>query len=231
MRLALIGKSISHSQSPRIYQKLLASLESYDLLDYPTEASLPDLGVLAKTYSGLNLTSPYKKHYAQKVDIHDELTKKLGAINTISFLGDRPVGLNTDLKAIEELLVYYQKRFSSVQILVLGGGVMAQATHLVAKALRLEILILARQEYGDLSRIDLKQWHRNDHQMIVINACSRDFTFEGETTGEEIFWDYNYHHVPHQISLPFKVREYHDGLEMLYLQAKAAVAFWSDNKG
>lgn len=228
MRLALIGKEIGHSRSPYLYQKILGPKVIYDLIDVEKN-QLPLLSTLAATYDGLNITSPYKEHYLDQVKIEDDLVLALGAINTIELKSANYLATNTDLIAVRSLLKNYKSQHTRIHIVLLGTGVMARVISLVAKELDISIASLGRKSHPDMSSLDLKSFESSSAQNLVINACSRDFVFQGAVDPNAIFWDLNYHFLPHQNTLPFIVKEYHDGQEMLFLQAKAAVMFWNKN--
>jgi shikimate dehydrogenase len=228
MKLALIGKSISHSRSPYLYQQILGHETAYDLIDVDIK-QLPLLSELSLKYDGINITSPYKENYIDQVKMEDELVLALGAINTIDLRTAPYLATNTDLLAVRSLLKSYVSRFPQLHLILLGSGVMARVIGLVAKELKISIVSLGRKSHPDVSTLALKPFESTSAQNLVINACSRDFIFQGSLDPNAIFWDLNYHFLPHQNTLPFKVKEYHDGQEMLFLQAKAAVHFWNAN--
>jgi shikimate dehydrogenase len=229
MRLGLLGYPINHSRSPELYQEFLGKhLTHYHLLSYETEEEIPSLTELAKSYDGLNITSPYKKHFVKDVTIESDLVQKIGAINTISLNAKGYFGTNTDVVAVEEILLQYQKQFGNLHLIILGGGVMAKVTTLVASKLNISINNLSRSVNGDLSKLDLTVLRKNTAQNIVVNACSREFIFKGIISREDIFWDFNYNFIPHQNTLPSMTKLYEDGLELLRLQAQAAITFWQE---
>ena len=228
MKLGLLGYPIAHSLSPKLYDMILGDkLTSYELFPCPTPADVPSLEELSKKLDGLNITTPYKTHFMQDVIIESPLVKEIGAINTIAFTPNGHFATNTDVIAVEEILGNYKKKFPSLHLILLGSGVMAQMTILVAKKLGLSFEQLSRKSHGDMSQIDLRHFRKEGAQNIVINGCSRDFVFTGGISSEDIFWDYNYSFLPHQNSLTSRVKSYQDGQEMLELQARAAVNFWS----
>jgi shikimate dehydrogenase len=230
MRLALIGKSISHSASPALYQKLLGADITYELLDVPSEAELPSLAELAQTYDGINITSPYKRFYFHESLVRDDVVRSLGALNTLSFSGNGTLATNTDVIAVRKILKNFQQKYSNLSIILLGSGVMAKVTQLVCGELGLSLQTFSRSQRPHLDTLDLCSLRTGGEQMLVINSCSREFVFKGACSGEEIFWDYNYDFIPHQTTLPLRVKDYQDGREMLTLQAQAAVDFWLRNK-
>ena len=229
MKLGLIGKNISHSGSPAIYKKLIGPNIQYDLIDIAEAKVLPSLDWLKQNYAGINITSPYKTHYFDQVHIQDPAVKQLGAINTLAFTGNGVEATNTDLIAVRSILQNFQAKFPQLNLIVLGSGVMAQLTMILAHELKLSVQQLSRSKQANLAKLDLQNFEDSSSQNIVINACSRDFIFSGKQSSTNIFWDYNYHFLPHQNTLPLTVKEYQDGQEMLYLQAVAAKNFWFHN--
>lgn len=229
MRLGLIGKNISHSGSPSIYKKLIGAHIQYDLIDVAAASKLPSLESLKQQYAGINITSPYKTHYFNQVHTPDPAVRELGAINTLAFTAQGIEATNTDLIAVRFILNRYKSKYPHLNLIILGSGVMAQLTMILARELSLSFQCLSRSQHGNLDTLDLQKYELPTSQNIVINACSRDFVFVGKQSSSNIFWDYNYHFLPHQNTLPFQVKEYQDGQEMLYLQAIAAHQFWIHN--
>lgn len=229
MRLGLLGYPVKHSRSPELYRRFLGNeLTSYELFSCEKKEDIPSLETFRKSLDGLNITSPYKEHFVNQIEIPSALVRSLGAVNTLAFVGEKTYGTNTDLVAIVEILKNYLRDYKAVKILLLGDGVMARVTTLVAHDLNIPVLQFSRKTTSDFNHLDLRVHHQHDVQNIIINSCSREFVFNGQVSGEEIFWDYNYAFAPHENSLPGMVKLYQDGQEMLELQAKAAINFWKE---
>lgn len=230
MKLGLLGYPITHSLSPKLYDDFLKTeLESYDLFSYPVASGIPDLTYFSSKLDGLNITAPYKKHFIDQIEIRSELVKKIGAVNTLAFLKNGSVvGTNTDVIAVVEILQRFLIRHLKLKIFLIGDGVMANITKLVAVDLDIPLVQFSRKNHHDLAKLDLTSTGEDESQVLIINSCSRDYIFQAQTTGDEIFWDYNYSFLPHQNSLPSMVKSYQDGQEMLELQAKAAIKFWKE---
>lgn len=229
MKLGLIGKNISHSRSPAIYKKLISANIEYSLIDANSAEALPSVLELKSRFDGINITSPYKRHYVNDVHISDVEVKQLGAINCLSFTAAGVFATNTDLLAVRSILKRFKANYSSLHLIILGRGVMGQLTEIVASGLGLSFVTLERKN-GLTANCDLRPYQQSGSQNLIINACSRDLIFTGELAQSSIFWDYNYNFLPHQNTLPFRVKMYIDGQEMLWLQAQAAVEFWNTTK-
>jgi len=101
LHLGLIGDNIAASRSPLLH--VLAGRQNglrvrYDRLVPPTMA-MPFDAVFdhaAAEFRGVNVTYPYKEKAVARVTIHDPLVRAIGAINTVLFEPDGPVGHNTD---------------------------------------------------------------------------------------------------------------------------------------
>lgn len=231
MKLGLLGFPIDHSLSPRLYKELLGDqLESYDKFSFRSALEIPSLSFFASKLDGLNITSPYKTHFVSQAKIESDLVRDLGIINTISFKNATPEATNTDLIAVDKILSEFQKEYPILNIILLGDGSMAKLTKIVAHAKNIPIRQFSRKSQTAIHELDLRPFHAMGIQNLIINACSRDYIFQGKLSGDEIFWDYNYSFIPHQNNLPSQVKSYIDGQEMLLLQAQAAVHFWSQVK-
>lgn len=226
MKLALLGFPIQHSLSPKLYREMLGSkLNSYELLEFGHSSQIPSLVNLAKRFNGINITTPYKKHFFDQVIVESSIAKELSAINTISFTEHGCFGTNTDALAVESILSDFKNNFGEISLILLGSGVMAKLTQLVARNLSISLKQYSRAQGHDLEQLDLSNQPLQS-QLIIINACTRDFVFKGKLPAASIFWDYNYNSLPHQNSLPCQVQCYLDGLELLRRQAQAAIDFW-----
>jgi shikimate dehydrogenase len=224
LNFALVGKNISHSKSPEVYKKLISLEHTYTLLDFNDEKIIPSTAELFKKYNGINITSPYKKHFLPEVQL-TEIAKSLEAINCLKIENGTVIGTNTDYFAIKEILEKFIERYKKVEFIVLGDGVMSKVACSALSNLNLNYKILSRKLIKDFINLNLLDY-LNQEKMIVLNTCSRDFVYSGEIHQDIIFWDFNYNFDLHKQTLGSKC-DYVDGYEMLFLQAKYAVEFWS----
>lgn len=226
-KFALIGKDISHSRSPEMYRKLISNSISYDLLDYENEQDIPSAETLLNFYDGINITSPYKKHFIGQVEL-TAAAREIGAINCLKKENGKIIGENTDYLAVIEILQHVQRDYGEIEIIILGDGVMASVSKLALKKLGLGHKVLSRKQTENFNQLNLvKHFQRPAALPFVINTCAREFIFNGIIPSRALFWDFNYNFGPHLTFLSGKVHKYVDGLEMLERQAFYAVAFWS----
>lgn len=229
-RFALVGKDISHSRSPEMYRKLISPNVHYDLLDYKESSLIPSAKELLTNYDGINITSPYKQHFLNEVEL-TPTAKELGAINCLKKGKDKVWGENTDYLAIVDILNGLKNTHGDLDVVILGDGVMSRVAQLALKNVHLSFRIFSRKLTKDFAQLNLDETiFSSPKRPLVINTCSRDFVFSGKISKEALFWDYNYNFSSHFSQIPSKVHQYMDGLEMLERQAFYAVAFWSNCK-
>ena len=229
-KLALVGKNIEHSRSPEMYRKLISKDIQYDLLDYENPSQIPSVNELFLKYDGINITSPYKQHFLNEIEL-TENAKKLLAVNCLKKIGSKVYGENTDFLAIMAILTNWQKKYQDLHIILLGDGVMSKITKLALDSLQISHKNFSRKFTHNFNQLKIPLIFETEFsgngQRIVINTCARDYIFKGELNKSILFWDYNYNFSQHSSTLPSQCLEYVDGLEMLELQAALAVSFWS----
>lgn len=125
------GWPIKHSRSPLIHSHWLKELElegSYEKISVTSEDFAQFLNSLKENgFAGGNITIPHKEHALELVDDLDDAAKKIGAINTIWFEGDRLIGSNTDWIGFASNLDQYVQGWDNKEkikkpALVLGAG-------------------------------------------------------------------------------------------------------------
>lgn len=225
--LALIGKEIAHSKSEEMYKSFLkGSLRSYTLIDCDSEKEIPSLGELFERYDGVSITSPYKKHFLEKVVMEEQISK-LDAINCLKKDGETFIGTNTDFLALKDILPKYIAKYEIEKIFILGRGSMGVITESVLEKISgPNFEFITRSSYeGAMDEIDFSKL---EQKTMVINACARSFEFKGQVSKDLFFYDYNYSFGPHRDKLSHKC-DYVDGLDLLNLQAKHALEFWNNS--
>lgn len=227
IKLALVGKNISHSRSPEMYKKILGSRIEYELLDYSIGKEIPMASDLLAVYSGINITSPYKKHFLKEVQLIG-VANEVQAINCLRLKNGIVEGCNTDYLAIEKILKRHIKKNQNVKVVVLGDGVMANVVIHALSQLKMTYQQFSRKLTKSFHSFDLVDQFGNE-KLLVINTCAREYVYQNKITPTSVFWDFNYSFDAHEELLSSKCL-YEDGLEMLQLQAEYAVQFWSIKK-
>jgi shikimate dehydrogenase len=223
-KLALLGKNISHSKSPEIYNELLNNNVIYKLLDISVESQIPTLNELFKQFDGISITSPYKEHFVSEVKLIGDATK-LGAVNCIRKNNDVFEGINTDYLAMVEIFKSIFQMNAVDSIIVLGDGVMSRVAAHALNSFDKKYLILSRKLTEGFAQVSLLDFQK-EKKLLVINTCAREYVYRGELSKNVIFWDLNYNFKEHFEILHSKCT-YIDGHDLLKLQAVFALSFWS----
>ena len=142
----LLGEKLSHSYSPMIHNALGAY--DYGLYEVTPEA-LEDF-MKNGTFSGLNVTSPYKKEVCKYVEL-DPIAIKLGNVNTVYHKDGILRGTNTDYFGFQCLVEELGVEIAGKKVLVLGASGGAGTT--------------ASMVLGDLGAIDPR------FDVAVSTAC------------------------------------------------------------
>jgi shikimate 5-dehydrogenase len=219
IRLGLIGRNVAHSLSPAIYKEILDVPFVYDLIDCKHPEDLPELGVLKSKYLGINITAPYKRYYLNEL----KLIEKFSAINCLSFKENHIEACNTDTLATIEIVRDFTKIYEFSNFIILGDGAMAEIIAKVFKKSSIDYTQLTRKNCaGNFNELNLSD---KRGLSFVVNACSRDYLFNGKLNQETVFWDMNYG-MPNSNFISNQCLSYKDGYELLRKQAIHAALFW-----
>ncbi len=220
MKLALLGKNISYSLSPKIHQTWMKQygLEgSYEIYDC-SEENLPHALDL---FEGANVTIPHKLKVFQLIDALTPLAEQVGAVNTVYKDQGKWVGDNTDAMALLEVIPE-----SMSKIVVLGRGGAARAVKAVGDLRGQDVLFISRDQWESRHRLIA------DADML-INAtplglrgegCPVDFLPDRELLVMDMV--YNPRQTPLLNLARNQGHEILDGLEMLYRQARHSFNRW-----
>lgn len=130
LHLGLIGDNIAHSSAPRLHR--LAGEQNG--LDVQYDRLVP--AQLGKTFDqifadcrasgfrGLNVTYPYKEIAFRAARIEDSQVRRIGAINTVVFSDQGPIGFNTDFSGfIDAYRLVRGNRRPGIVTMAGAGGV------------------------------------------------------------------------------------------------------------
>ncbi len=155
-RYAVIGNPVAHSLSPQLHQPALDALDlgvRYVRVEVPVGRVREAFEKMrAAGIEGINVTVPHKLEALEACDEVHPGAKKMGAVNTIVFDGDRLLGFNTDgpgfVRAIRE---DFQMDLGDLRVAIIGAG--GGAGRAIATQCTLEEtpqLILANRSLGKL---------------------------------------------------------------------------------
>ncbi len=118
-RFGLIGRRLSHSFSPQIHK--LWGDYPYELIPLEPEALQPFLQ--GGSFTGLNVTIPYKKAAMQACQSLSPAAARIGCVNTILRRKDGSLyGHNTDYDGLYWLLTWAKLPVAGKKVLILGSG-------------------------------------------------------------------------------------------------------------
>lgn len=126
----VIGHPVAHSRSPRIHAYWLDRYGidgNYVKVDVaPEDLSGFVAELRAGSYIGGNITVPLKQEMMALCDETDELTRAIGAVNTVYFKDDRLIGTNTDwfgfLANLDDRAPGWDKRSGPAVVFGAGGA-------------------------------------------------------------------------------------------------------------
>ena len=96
MKYGLIGKSLGHSFSKSFFDDYFKKNEidsSYSNIELE---SIQDFNSIDNSFSGFNVTIPYKESIIPFLDELSEEAKAIGAVNVVQFMDGKKIGHNTD---------------------------------------------------------------------------------------------------------------------------------------
>ena len=160
VRLAVIGKPVSHSLSPRMHQAVLDRLGKdtrYVAISVEPGRVAKCLSRMAKAgFIGCNVTVPHKHEAFDACDEHSDAASTFGVVNTIHFRDDATIfGDNTDGAGLEAAVgEAFNLRFSSARIAIVGaGGGAGRAAALQAARSRATSLLLINRTTSKLREL------------------------------------------------------------------------------
>lgn len=129
-RLAVLGQPVAHSRSPAMHNAALAALGMEAEWRYEAIEVGPDgferlvRSMADEGFAGANVTVPHKGAALAVADELSEVTREIGAANTLAFVEGQIRAYNTDA---EGLLTALPTAVLGMRALVLGAGGAARA--------------------------------------------------------------------------------------------------------
>lgn len=162
----LVGKTLTHSFSKDFFtnffkkEELDAEYRNLELADIKEIKTLLE----NQTFSGLNVTIPYKTAVIPFLDEVTPEATEIGAVNTIVFRGGKTIGYNTDAfgfhQSVKPFLTFHHER-----ALILGTGGASKAVAYVLKNLGIDVLYVSRNPVGE------DQFGYEEINKYMLDAC------------------------------------------------------------
>lgn len=235
----IIGKSLSHSFSPRYFDQKFTK-ESIDAVfrafELPEIDGVADLLHGRPQLAGLCVTIPYKEAIIPYLDELDAAALDIGAVNCIQFCGDKRKGYNTDVLGFSASLKPLLPS-EPLQALVLGTGGASKAVCAAFKQLHIPYTLVSRNAIsGHLNYADLDEQIIAAHRLIVNTTPLGTYPdvldlppVPYDAIGaQHILYDLIYNPEETAFLKEGKVRgaRVKNGLEMLELQAEENWRLW-----
>jgi len=144
----VIGDPIAHTMSPAIHNAAFRALGlDYAYVPFHVKPDYLEQAIMAMralNITGLNVTIPHKVHVIPFLDKLDDLTEKIGAVNTIVNSDGKLKGYNTDATGFLQTLADNHVDIKGKRIVVLGAGGASRAVSISLAEKGASLIILNR---------------------------------------------------------------------------------------
>ncbi len=164
MQYGLIGEKLGHSFSKIVHSKLA----DYDYELKEIAKSDLETFMKCKDFKAINVTIPYKETVIKYLDSIDELSKKIGAVNTIVNKNGKLYGYNTDYLGLKALIEKTGIQIKNKKVLILGSGGTSKTAFAVAESMSAsEILRVSRTKKENIITYKQAVTEHNDAEIII----------------------------------------------------------------
>ena len=149
MKFGLLGRTLGHSFSPRIYSAL--GNTNYELFE--REPSQLQEFFADPELQGINITIPYKVNALEACDVVDPRAERIGCVNTMVRKDGKWHGYNTDYDGFVFTLQHAGIDVAGKECIILGDGASSATVHVALEDLGAKNIVhLSRKTapfYGD----------------------------------------------------------------------------------
>ena len=162
MDCGLLGRTLGHSYSPQIHQKL----GDYTYFLFEVEPEQLERFLKGGSFSGLNVTIPYKKAVIPYLDDLSPIARRLGAVNTIVRREDGSLmGHNTDYFGFQTMVRSSGICPAGKKALVLGSGGASSMAVAALSDLGAKVVVISRKGEDNYENLEK---HKN--ASLIVNA-------------------------------------------------------------
>ena len=257
-KLAVIGNPVEHSKSPTLHEYWYERHEVsavYGKINAGDEFESCIKQLQSEDFTGVNITVPYKQEALKICDAVDDTAKKIGAVNTIKFNGEKIIGTNTD--AYGFLAGLENAKPKSALVLGAGGAARAVVYALLQENIEVTLTNRTKEKAKNLSNMSSPQkrrsqaaveidsrLHGNDNISVIDWGARNEFDAEliinttslglkGDDplpyenfVSEKIYYDLIYNETPFIQKANAAGAKAITGKKMLIEQARKAFEFW-----
>ena len=170
-----IAEHLGHSFSGEIHHLIGLALQKAGLAEaypYVLQELRPDevdSFMRAHTFSGINVTIPYKQTVIPYLDELTDIAREIGAVNTVVNRDGRLIGHNTDFYGMNVLLSLANIDIEGKKVLIFGtGGTSKTATAVARHGGAREILKFSRKAQEGCLTYDVLSQHLDAE--VIINT-------------------------------------------------------------
>lgn len=162
MQCGLLGKTLSHSFSPKIHKYLgNYAYKLYEVLPDKLESFLKN-----EPFTGINVTMPYKKDVIPYCDELSPTARLLGAVNTLVRQADGSlIGHNTDYFGFQSMVKRSGLSVSGKKVLVLGSGGASATVVAVLEELGAKVVVISRSGENNYTNL-----HLHTDTAVIVNT-------------------------------------------------------------
>ena len=162
MQCGLLGRKLGHSYSPQIH----SHLASYEYTLFEKEPEELEAFLKNGSFTGLNVTIPYKKDVIPYLDELSPTAKRLGAVNTIVRRQDGSlIGHNTDYFGFRYLVRRSGLTVSGKKVLVLGSGGASNTAVAALEEMGAQVVVISRSGENNYDNL-----HLNADAAVIVNT-------------------------------------------------------------
>lgn len=162
MECGLLGRKLGHSYSPQIH----AHLADYSYQLFEREPEEIEDYLKNGTWTGSNVTIPYKKDVIPFLDELSPVAQRMGAVNTIVRRPDGTlIGHNTDYFGFKSMVERSGLQVAGKKVLVLGSGGASNTVVIVLQELGANVIIVSRSGKNNYQNL-----HLHADAAVIVNA-------------------------------------------------------------
>ena len=162
MQCGLLGRKLGHSYSPQIH----SHLASYEYTLFEKEPEELEAFLKNGSFTGLNVTIPYKKDVIPFLDELSPTAKRLGAVNTIVRREDGSlIGHNTDYFGFRSMVGRSGLTVAGKKVLVLGSGGASNTAVAVLEEMGAQVVVISRSGENNYDNL-----HLNADAAVIVNT-------------------------------------------------------------
>ena len=162
MQCGLLGRKLGHSYSPQIH----SHLASYEYTLFEKEPEELEAFLKNGSFTGLNVTIPYKKDVIPYLDELSPTAKRLGAVNTIVRREDGTlIGHNTDYFGFCSMVGRSGLAVAGKKVLVLGSGGASNTAVAALEEMGAQVVVISRSGENNYDNL-----HRHADAAVIVNT-------------------------------------------------------------